>query len=442
MPAPPPRRSRMIERSPLPYAWVVLGTAIVTTMATVPGQTVGVSVFLDPILAELELSRSTVSALYMVGTLLGSFSLPFVGRFIDARGPRLAVGLIAGAFAIACVVMSGVTGLATLALGFVLVRGLGQGSLSLVSLHAVNLWFVRRRGLAIGLTGLGMAIATALFPSLLEALIGRVGWRDGYRVMAAMVAGLALPLGVAFFRSAPERYGHVPDGHRAGRAAPAPVREANLSLAEARRTFAFWILAAGDVAVAALSTGLVFHHFDIVAQAGVGRTAAAAMFLPLGLISAAANVGTGALLDRIAPRFALATMLVFQAVALALGGWAAGPLLWVYGAAIGMAQGMKGAIAGAVFAAYFGRRHIGAIKGFATTLSVAGTALGPLVFALGRDLTGGYLAVLLASVAMPLALAAASLRLRPPEPPGEDGPASPDAAVDGGGDGRRDAAST
>jgi sugar phosphate permease len=407
----------MIERSPIPYAWVVLGTAVVTTMATVPGQTVGVSVFLDPILAELELSRSTVSALYMLGTLVGSLALPFVGRFIDARGPRLAVGLIAGAFAAACVVLSGATGLATLALGFVLIRGLGQGSLSLVSLHAVNLWFVRRRGLAIGLTGLGMAIATALFPSLLEALIGRVGWRDGYRLMALMVAGLALPLGVTFFRGAPERYGHAPDGHRAGRPAPPPPRETNLTLAQARRTAAFWLVAAGDVAVAALSTGLVFHHFDIVAQGGVGRAAAAAMFLPLGLVSAAANVGTGALLDRIPPRFALAAMLVFQAVALVLGGWVAGPLLWAYGASIGVAQGMKGAIAGAVFAAYFGRRHIGAIKGFATTLSVAGTALGPLAFALGRDLSGGYLPVLLASAVVPAALAAASLRLRPPGGP-------------------------
>jgi predicted MFS family arabinose efflux permease len=417
MPASPPRRSRLIERSPLPYAWVVLATAVVTTMATVPGQTVGVSVFLDPILAELELSRSTVSALYMLGTLVGSFALPFVGRFIDARGPRLGVGLIAAAFAAACLVMSGVTGLVTLALGFVLIRGLGQGSLSLVSLHAVNLWFVRRRGLAIGLTGLGMAIATALFPSLLESLIDRVGWRDGYRVMAIMVAGLALPLGVTFFRGAPERYGHAPDGHRAGRPAPPPPHETNLTLPQARRTAAFWLVAAGDVAVAALSTGLVFHHFDIVAQGGVGRAAAAAMFLPLGLISAAANVGTGALLDRTAPRFALAAMLVFQALALALGGWVAGPLLWVYGAAIGMAQGMKGAIAGAVFATYFGRRHIGAIKGFATTLSVAGTALGPLAFALGRDLTGGYLPVLLASAVVPAALAAASLRLRPPAAP-------------------------
>lgn len=417
MPAPPVRHSTFVDRSPLPYAWVVLATAIVTTMMTVPGQTVGVSVFLDPILADLDVSRSTVSLLYTVGTLLGSLALPFVGRFIDARGPRLSVGLIAGGFALACLFMSGVTTLAMLAVGFVLIRGLGQGSLSLVSLHTVNLWFVRRRGLAVGLTGLGMAVATALFPSLLEALIGRVGWREGYAWMALMVAVVALPLGVAFFRGAPERYGTAPDGHRAGRPPPAPIVETNLTLAQARRTGAFWLVTAGDVAVAALSTGLVFHHFDIVTQSGFDRAAAAAVFLPLGLITAGANVATGALLDRVAPRFVLATMLVFQAAALAMAGWIPAPLLLVYGAFIGLAQGMKGALGGSAYAAYFGRAHIGSIKGFASTLGVAGSAVGPLLFAVGYDLAGGYLPVLLASAVIPAALALASLGLRPPTPP-------------------------
>lgn len=416
---PSPQRSRVIERSPVPYAWVVLAAAVLVTMATLPGQTVGVSVFLDPILADLDVSRSTVSLLYTVGTLFGSFALPFVGRFIDARGPRLAVGLIAGAFALACLFMAGVTTLTMLAIGFVLIRGLGQGSLSLVSLHVVNLWFVRRRGLAVGITGLGMALATAVVPGPLAALIDQMGWRGGYAWMAAAVAVVAVPLGVTFFRGHPERFGQAPDGHRGAANEAPPVRESNLTLAQARRTGAFWLIAAGDTAVAALGTGLVFHHFDILAQSGIGRAAAAAVFVPLGLITAFGNVAGGALLDRVAPRFVLAAMLVFLAAALALAGQLPPWALLVYGAAIGLAQGMKGAIGGSMFAAYFGRRHIGAIKGFATTLSVGGTAIGPLLFAVGLDLSGSYLPVLLGSAAVPAALAAASMWLRPPRAPGD-----------------------
>lgn len=411
------RKSRVIAGSPVPYAWVVLATALLTMVMTLPGQTAGISVFLDPIIADLGLTRSTVSLLYTVGTLLGSFSLPFIGRFIDRRGPRLAVGLIAGAFSLACLFMSGVRGLVTLAIAFVLVRGLGQGALSLVSQHVVNIWFVRRRGLAIGLMGVGMAIATALFPSVLQSLIDVQGWRLSFASLGILVAVVTIPLGVTFFRGHPETYGQRPDGPRRRAedvTEEAPIEETNLSLREARRTSAFWLVAAGDVAVSALSTGLVFHHFDILATNGIGREAAALVFVPLGLINAAANLGTGALLDRAPPRFALSGMLVFQAAALALGGWLSPALVFVYGGLIGITQGMKNAISGSAFAYYFGREHIGSIKGFATTLSVAGTAVGPLLFAVGRDVSGTYLPVLLASAAVPALLALASLRLRPP----------------------------
>ncbi len=414
----PRRYSRVIAGSPVPYSWVVLAAATVTMMMTLPGQTAGVSVFLDPIIEDMGLTRSTVSLLYTVGTLLGSLSLPFVGRFIDRRGPRLSVGLIAGGFALACVFMSGVRTLAMLALAFVLLRGLGQGSLSLVSQHVVNLWFVRRRGLAIGILGIGMAGATAVFPSLLESLIDTHGWRVSFALLGVVVAALAVPLGVTFFRGHPEEYGEIPDGTSSRRAVP--VEESNLSLDAARRTGAFWLLTAGDVAVAALSTGLVFHHFDILSSNGLSRDAAALVFVPLGLVTAAANIGTGALLDRVPPRFALSLMLLFQAAALVLGAWLTPGWIIAYGALIGLTQGMKAAISGSAYAYYFGRRHIGAIKGLATTLSVAATAVGPLIFAVGRDVTGSYLLVLAGSAVVPLLLAVASLRLRPPRASGSE----------------------
>ena len=411
----PIRHSRAIAASPVPYAWVVLASAMATMVMTIPGQTVGVSVFLDPIIADLGLSRSFVSGLYTAGTLLGSLSLPFVGRFVDRRGPRRAVAWIAASFAVACLLMSGVTGWITLALAFVLIRALGQGALSLVSQHVVALWFVRRRGFAIGLLGLAMASATAFVPGLLEALESARGWRGSYLVLGALVAAVAIPLGVGFFRNRPEAYGLVPDGarRRPGHEPETP-KEANLSLGEARRTAAFWIVAAGDVSIAALSTGLLFHHFDILASGGIERAAAATAFVPIGLVSAGATLAAGTLLDRIAPRFVLATMLAFQAAALVLAAVIAPGGALVYGATLGVATGVRGAVAGSTYAHYFGRRHLGAIKGFATTLIVAGSAVGPLVFALGRDLGGDYRAVLATSALLPALLAVVSLGLRPP----------------------------
>jgi hypothetical protein len=43
-------------------------------LMTTPGPAVGVSVFLDPIIEDLGLTRSLVSLLYMLGTLTGSLA--------------------------------------------------------------------------------------------------------------------------------------------------------------------------------------------------------------------------------------------------------------------------------------------------------------------------------------------------------------------------------
>ncbi|MGV3719913.1 MAG: MFS transporter, partial [Actinomycetota bacterium] len=194
------RRSRAIEASPVYYGWVIVAAATLGVMMTTPGQTVGVSAFLDAIIKDLGLSRSHVSMLYSVGTLTGSFAMPFVGRWIDRRGPRLGVAVITGLFALACVGMSRVNGAVGLLLAFIALRGLGQGALGLVSIHAINLWFVRRRGLAVGISGIGMAAASAFFPLGIQALINAYGWRTAYACLGLLVATTILPVGAAFFR--------------------------------------------------------------------------------------------------------------------------------------------------------------------------------------------------------------------------------------------------
>ena len=349
--------------------------------------------------------------MYTLGTLAASFGLPFVGRFIDRRGPRLAVGIIAALFALACVWMGFVSNLVMLFFGFLLIRGLGQGSLSLVSLYIVNVWFVRRRGLAVGITGIGFAMATAFFPILIESLITQFGWRTAYMLLGLLVAVTILPLGTLLFRGHPERFGLQPDSSRV---TDETVRETNLTLAEARRTATFWLFVAGSVCVAALSTGLVFHHYSIMAEGGLDRLEAATVFLALGFIVAGANFTTGVLVDRVPPRFLLSVAMGGMTAALLMATHVTGrPTILLYGALLGLTQGMNGALSASVYAYYFGRAHIGSIKGFATTLSVAGTAFGPFLFALGFERAGNYAPVLLASAVVPVLIGVGALFLRP-----------------------------
>ena len=253
--------------------------------------------------------------------------------------------VIASLFALACAGMGFVGGLTSLFVALLSLRALGQGSLSLVSIQAVNLWFVRRRGIAVGCMGLGLAGATVLFPFFVEPVLPDLGWRQVYLLLGAGVAGLMLPAGALFFRDRPEAFGLVPDG-KAIQPDDRASKEANVPLHVARRKVIFWLVTAGGVCVSALGTGLMFHHFSIMAQYGLDRSAAALLFLPLGVATAAANLGAGYVVDRFRPDYVLVTMTTLLAgVLLCLPLISGTRGVWLYGAAFGLERSRCGILA-------------------------------------------------------------------------------------------------
>ncbi len=91
-------------------------------------------------------------------------------------------------------------------------------------------------------------------------------------------------------------------------------------------------------------------------------------------------------------------------------------LVLLYGCLLGLMQGLNGVLQAGVYAYYFGRSHLGAISGFATTLMVAGTAFGPLLFAVGFEQVGSYAPVLGLTMLAPLTVAIAALCMPQPQP--------------------------
>lgn len=134
--------------SPIHFGWIILLAGTVGSFMTLPGQTAGVSVFIDPIIDELDISRTTVSVAYTMGTLAGILPAPIIGKWIDHRGPRIAGTIIVAGLTAACLYMAAVQSTIMLFLGFALLRGTAIGGLSLASQQVVNLWFVHRRGIA------------------------------------------------------------------------------------------------------------------------------------------------------------------------------------------------------------------------------------------------------------------------------------------------------
>lgn len=372
----------------------MLTIAVIAAVMTGPGQTIGVSVFIDHLVAALDTSRSLVSSAYLVGTLAGAAAMPFVGRFIDRRGVRLSQTLVGLAFAAALVVMSGVNSLPWLMLGFAGIRMFGQGSLSMVSSVTVALWFERRRGVAMGVLATVAGALMTLVPVALDHVIEGYGWRIAWLVAAAAVALVVVPLGWFGLIDRPSAVGQQPDGDlptMASDTMPTPMAAVSYTRSEAVRTSQFWILVVIGVTSGALITGLNFHQIDLLGEAGLSSGEAAIMFLPQIVGSSVAALGVGYVLDRVGTRFVPAfSMLALVAVHVLAAGLSGPVTILVYAVGLGSVGGTVRAALSTMVPGYFGTGHIGAIQGLITVASVAGSAVGPVVLAVTQAATGGY----------------------------------------------------
>jgi MFS family permease len=407
----------LMRGSPIHFGWIILLAGTFGSFMTLPGQTAGVSVFVEPMITELGTSRTALSAAYTIGTLTGILPAPIIGRWIDRRGPRIAAAIIAVALTMACLYMAAIQSGLMLVLGFALLRGTAIGGLSLVSQHVVNLWFVHRRGIAAAAASLGLAAGSMILPPIFNQLIAWYGWRGAYVGMAALVAATMLPVAMAVFRDRPEEYGMAVD------AGLPPIikvtaNEPSFTRAEAMQSGAFWLLCATGFLTNAVGTALLLNHFSITQAMGIDRTEAVTVLIAYAAVQAMLTLGTGALLDRYEPRRLVPFAMILLALTCFLPIVAHGTLIgWLYSMSLGAAYGSQQAISAAGFAHYFGRDHLGAIRGASFVFGIGGAAFGPLPFAISADLTGGYRPVLAASLALALACATASFFVAAPKAP-------------------------
>lgn len=132
--------------------------------------------------------------------------------------------------------------------------------------------------------------------------------------------------------------------------------------------------------------------------------------MPLGVVTAVFNVGTGWLVDRYPPRLLLGLQLgLFGAMMGLLPAVNTTVEVWAYGGVFGVSQGRQQALLGSGYAYYFGRAHHGTIRGLANAVFIGGTAIGPAVLAMGPDFMGGFAPILWIVTPIPLVLALAAL---------------------------------
>ena len=419
-------------RWPFFYGWMILFWGIIGFLLSAPGQTTGVSAFIEPLIQQLGITRLDLSIAYGIGTFASSFLLTSAGRLFDRVGARwMAFGsaLSLGgvllllsqtdhiASALATVIPRTFALSATLAVLFFLLRFSGQGVLTMASRNMMMKWFDRHRGLVSGISGAAIALGFSSAPSLLNGLINTCGWSMAWLWMGAALVLVFAPLLFIFFRDHPEASWLVPDGKTIVVGdQKTKQRHRQFTLSEARRTFAFWMFALAMALQSLVITSFTFHIESIFQHAGMQGSSGYSIFIPTSCIAVTVTLLGGWLSDRIQLRWLLATMLAAQCInltgiSLLAPGWAIA--LIILGG--GVTGGLFGVLMSVTWPRYYGREHLGAISGQSMTLIVAASAIGPAFFSGILQLTGSYRAGFYLCLFVALLLLIGSFHARNPQ---------------------------
>lgn len=391
--------------TPVFYGWVILAAGTIGSVMLGPSQTFTVGIFIDAFIADLGLSRSTISLIYGIATFTASLMLPITGTLFDRYGARRIIIMIALGLGCACLLIGAVQGAMTLFVGMLILRFSGFGSMQLVSNNVIALWFIRQRGLVMGIAGQSLGVSLLIYPSLGLYLSETFGWRLAWAILGLFVMTVMLPVGWLFFRDTPEQYGLLPDGDLDKHDTRSTPVEINWTLQEARQTTVFWLFATALSTMTLLLAGLVFHQISLFDQRGLTETHAIHAFTMMALTSVIANLSMGRLLDRYSARWLLSGVMLLIIAALSLVQMMV--LLWhalVYGVLLGLISGSFRVIDSVIWAKYFGRLHLGEIRGATMTVIVGATAFGPYLLGASFDYLGSYTPILTGMMMMPITI--------------------------------------
>jgi MFS family permease len=402
----------------------LLGTAC--GASPLPFNTIGF--FIDPLQAEFGWSRTEISLGITIYGLLAALLAPVFGRMADRYGVRpVALGSLA-AFGVVFASFALIPGsLAWYYFVWVLVGLVGIGSTPVTWTRAVNVWFYRNRGLALGLTLMGTSVSAVLLPMITVALLEWQGWRAAYAGLALLPLLVALPIGLLWFRE--PRPEERPAELRAASSAGLP----GLSLPEALRSRGFWLMWISILLVSFAYGGSLVHLPSMLGAQGFSRPETASVMMVFGLSIAAGRLITGLLLDRFWAPFVTLPILSLPALAcwMLATDHSMTMTVAVFSAfLLGFAAGAETDLIAYLAGRYFGMANYGQIYGVLYMAFGIAASLSPTAYGWVRDTTGSYDPILFAAALMFIVGAVLLLFLGPyPDLAARGAPSSPSAAT-------------
>lgn len=359
-----------------------LAAGVLLTFTSSFGQTFFISIFAGQIMAAFALSDGQWGVTYTVGTLSSAALLFWAGALTDRFRVRLLAWTVLPALAAACLAMAFNPWAGGLVVCVFLLRFFGQGMTYQLAAVSMARWFVARRGLALSISAMGIALGQAVLPVLFAFLLEFRDWRTLWIVAGALaLASFPAILWLLTHERTPQSFAETSES--------LGMDGRHWTRAEVLRAPFFWMLLPLLLGPPAWGTSLFFQQVHIAETKDWPLVAYLSLIPLMTAISVGVTLASGQIIDRIGTGrlvqvyllpFALGFLLLASATS--LGGAA------VAFALFGIGTGLQATVITAFWAEFFGTRHIGAIKATSSSIMVVGTALGPGITGLVIDL--GY----------------------------------------------------
>ncbi|PZC47493.1 MAG: MFS family permease/MFS family permease [Chloroflexi bacterium] len=398
----------MQRKQGLYYGWVIVVVAALAGYASTVQMHSVAGVFLKPITEDMGWSRTAFTSVITLGTILAAFTAPFVGSLVDRHGARWVLTIGLAMLATSMMFVAGVQSYWQFIIPIVIARIAHLGVVSTIVMGPlVPMWFIAKRGRALSIAGLGSRLGLMLNPVLVQLLINLSSWRWAMLGTGIMIAVVSILPSAIFVRKSPESVGLLPDGEAqetrderlrlASEQSEATASQLDMSITfhQAVRHRSFYLLSIafslGFMIVSATGFHLVAYLTDLGLSSGNGVTA-------LFIWSASAFVGivaSGIIMGRMNIKgIVVFNMAVMGLSFVVLNAVQSAPLAFAWAAFFGLFEGGMFVMQQYIFADYYGREFLGAIRGTIWMMQIGGNAVGALLGSIVFDATGSYTYVL------------------------------------------------
>ncbi len=357
-------------------------------------------IFLIPLTTEFNWDRGALSLAYSITMLIGAGLGIFSGRLSDKYGPRILVTLSGLLTGIGFLLMSQINSLWQVYLiwGTFMAVGFSCGYIPVLS--TISRWFVRKRGLAMGITVAGFSLGAIIWPPLIQWLISSYSWQQAYIVLGLITIMLIIPL-AQFMKHSPQRVGLKPYGEDEALEDKQSLASTSggLSFKQSIKTRHFGVLAAILVCFLFVLEIITVHFVPHAVDIGISAIVAASIVSITAIAGIIGKLFSGFISDKVGGRPVLAASLGMLIIAIiwllfAKEVW----MFYVFAVIFGFAYGGIIPLQMLVPTELFGLKFSGMIIGGIMIVAEIGGAIGAPLAGVIFDITGSYSVAFLISI--------------------------------------------